>query len=317
MVDNMTPKSPRTRFVYFVIFALVFLAVAPFILLYSFGYNWTQNFSLLKTGGVYVYSSETGARLYINNKLDDSTSIFQHGLLVKDLHPNTYAIKVAKDGYIDWIKNIEIEEAKVAEAYPFLIPQQVTATSVPALIPKSSTASSTMISNLEYKDLLALFATTTPAGQAKVSTTKKITNVGTTTSVGQMVATTTYPTIESKKLMIEKIGSNLKATWKGSSDNTPFYFCVENKEVCSKSFVVYTAPNIGTFDFYPSRNDVIIAVVDSKLLVVELDKRIPQNIVKLYESGNNESIDFRVVDNENVIVKEGKKIVKISLIYAK
>ena len=94
----MTPKSPRTRFVYFIIFALIFVAAAPFILLYSFGYNWTQNFSLLKTGGIYVYSSETGAQLYINNKLDDSTSVFQHGLLAKDLRPNMYAVKVAKDG---------------------------------------------------------------------------------------------------------------------------------------------------------------------------------------------------------------------------
>ena len=157
----MTPKSPRTRFVYFAIFVLIFFAVAPFILLYSFGYNWNKNFSLFKTGGVYVYSSETGAQLYINNKLDDSTSIFQHGLLVKDLSPNSYFIKVTKGGYIDWVKNIEIKEEKVAEAYPFLIPQQITATSVLALIPKSSSASTTMIINPEYTDSVALFSTTT------------------------------------------------------------------------------------------------------------------------------------------------------------
>lgn len=302
----MTPKSSRTRFAYFIFFVLVFFAVAPFILLYSFGYNWTQNFSLLKTGGVYVYSGETGAQLYVNDKLDDSTSVFQHGLLVKDLRPNTYAIKVVKEGYIDWKKSIEVEEERVAEAYPFLIPRQISATSVPALIPKSSTASSTLISNLEYKDYLALFATT-----SKTLLPKKIV-VGTSTK-----ATTTLPSIESKKLVIEKVGNDLRATWGGSSADTPFFFCIQSKEGCVKNFIVYSASNIGTFNFYPSRNDVIIAVVDSKIVVVELDKRTPQNIVELYQSSTQEVLDFRVVDNETIAIKDGKKLIKLSLIYAK
>jgi hypothetical protein len=316
----MTPKSPRTRFVYFIIFFLVFLAVAPFVLLYSFGYNWTQNFSLLKTGGIYVYSSETGAQLYVNDKLDDSTSIFQHGLLVKDLRPTTYSIKVAKDGYIDWKKNIDVKGERVAEAYPFLIPKQITATSVPALIPKSSTASSTLVSNSEYKDLISLFATSSLApgragGQAKILA-KKITT-GSTTPAMQAKATTTYPNIEYKKLVIEKIDNNLRATWTGSSSDTPFYFCSGDKNECLNNFIVYTASNIGTFDFYPTRNDVLITVVGSKIVVVELDKRLPQNIVELYQSGGQEALDFRVVDNETIAIKDGKKLIKLSLVYAK
>jgi hypothetical protein len=310
MVSIMTPKSPRTRFVYFIIFFLVFLAVAPFILLYSFGYNWTQNFSLLKTGGVYVYSGETGASLYINDKLDDSTSIFQHGLLVKSLRPDTYDIKVTKDGYIDWKKNIEVKGERVSEAYPFLIPKQITATSVPSQIPKSAIASTTLIANPEYKDYLALFATT-----SKTLLPKKIAT-STSALIGQAKATTTYPSIESKKLVIEKIGSDLKASWKGAISDTPFYFCL-NKDECLTSFIVYNAQNIGTFNFYPSRNDVIIVVAGSKIIVTELDKRTPQNIVELYQSPTQEALDFRVLDNETIIIKEGKKLIKLSLVYVK
>jgi hypothetical protein len=307
----MTPKSSRTRFVYFIFFVLVFLAVAPFILLYSFGYNWTKNFSLLKTGGVYVYSSETGAQLYVNEKLDDSTSVFQHGLLVKDLRPDIYAIKIVKDGYIDWKKNIDVREERVAEAYPFLIPKQISAISVPAMVPKSITASTTLISNSEYKNLIALFATST-----KVSLVNKIT-ASTTKLTVQVKATTTNPSIENKKLLIEKVGNELQATWGGSSSDTPFYFCIQDKDECLKSFVVYSASNIGTFNFYPSRNDLVIAVVGSKIVVVELDKRLPQNIVELYQSPNQEALDFRVIDNETIAVKDGKKLIKLSLIYAK
>ncbi len=307
----MTPKSSRTRFVYFIVFFLVFLAVAPFILLYSFGYNWTKNFSLLKTGGVYVYSSETGANLYVNDVLDNSTSVFQHGLLVKDLHPNTYLIKITKDGYIDWRKNIKVEEEKVAEAYPFLIPKQITTTPILSKIPKSETASSTLVTNPDYTYYLSLFATTTLAGQAKITTLKKVVSATSTK------ATSTLPSVESKKLIIEKTGNGLRAVWSGSDSDIPFYFCLQDGNRCVKDFVVYEASNIGTFNFYPSRNDVVIFVVDSKIMVVELDKRTPQNIVELYKSPTQESLDFRVLDNENIIVKDGKKLIKLSLVYAK
>ena len=308
----MTPKSSRTRFVYFIIFFLVFLAVAPFILLYSFGYNWTKNFSLLQTGGVYVYSSETGAQLYLDNKLDNSTSVFQHGLLVKDLRPDTYGIKLVKDGYIDWRKNIEVTAERVSEAYPFLIPKQIVNTPVLSQIPKSAIASSSLITNPEYKDLLSLFATTT-----KVSVPTKKVSAVTSTSSGLVKATTTYPSIESKKLVIEKIGPDLKATWKGSPQETPFYFCTQNKNTCIKDFVVYSVQNIGNFNFYPSRNDVIIVVEGSKIIAVELDKREPQNTAELYKSETQDILDFRILDNETIVVKEGKKLIKLSLVYAK
>ena len=53
-----------------------------------------------------------------------------------------------------------------------------------------------------------------------------------------------------------------------------------------------------------------------KLTVVELDKRPPQNIVELYTSPTGVNLDFRVVDNETIVVKEGKKLTKLSLVYA-
>jgi hypothetical protein len=161
--------------------------------------------------------------------------------------------------------------------------------------------------------LISLFATS-----SKISVVKKITTASTTISM-QPKATTTYPSVENKKLVIEKIENNLRATWTGSSSDTPFYFCLGNKneDECVKNFVVYSASNIGTFDFYPSRNDLVIAVVGPKIVVVELDKRLPQNIVELYQSTSQEILDFRVVDNETIVIKEGKKLTKLSLIYAK
>lgn len=302
---SMTSKSKRTRLIYFIIFLIIFVLVAPFILLYSFGYNWNKNFSVFKTGGIYVYASQTGVNVYVDNTLDSVTSVFQRGILVKDLHPKNYSVKVSKDGYLDWWKNIEVKEEHVAEAYPFLVPKQATATSVPAQIPRVGSATSTLVSNPEYKNLLSLFATSTkPIKVAPIAVSSS------------SISTTTYPSIESKKLVMEKRGATLEAVWAGSQENIPFYFCLQAGSVCVNDFPVYTADNISAFDFYPSRNDVLIVAVGQKILVVELDKRTPQNIVELYQTDGAVGMDFKIVDNETLVVKEGKKLTKISLVYA-
>lgn len=300
----MTSKSKRTRLIYFIVFFLVFIFVAPFILLYSFGYNWNKNFSVFKTGGIYVYASQTGVNVYIDNTLDDVTSVFQRGILVKDLHPKKYSLKVSKDGYLDWWKDIDVKEERVSEAYPFLIPKQVSATSVPAQILATNNTTGTPVVNSDYKNLITLFATSTKVVKvlsANVATSSK--------------ATSTFPSVESKKLVMEKRGNTLEAVWTGSAESLPFYFCSQDFK-CVDEFAIYTADNIGTFDFYPSRNDVAIVAVGQKIFVVEMDKRNPQNIVELYQSSYQGQIDFRIVDNETIVVKEGKKLIKLSLVYA-
>ena len=206
----MTQNPGKNKFIYFFTFVLLFLLIAPFILFYSFGYNLGSNFSFFKTGGVYVYSGDTGARLYVNGVLDNTTSIFQHGLLVKGLVPKIYSITLAKDGYIDWKKNIKVGEERVAEAYPFLIPSNINTTKVLPQIPKTSATSSPLIPNPEYTSLLALFEPKPVATSTKILLQKATST------------TTTLPSVESRQVEITKDGNSIIAVWKGSSDNTPF-----------------------------------------------------------------------------------------------
>ncbi len=303
----MTPHSSRTRFLYFIFFVLLFISAAPFILLYSMGYNWGKNFSILKTGGIYVYAPQNGVDVYVDNKLDNTTSIFQHSILVKDLRPNQYTIRVTKTGYLDWKKTVPVKEEKVAEVYPFLIPANIVTTNVPQQIHSTNSTTSALVVNTEYKNLITLFAT---SSKPKVPTTL---NVSTSSNIS---ASSTLPFIESKKVVVEKDGNILHALWQGGVEDTPFYFCISDASTCAKDFLVYSAPSIGTFDFYPNRNDILLVATGPKLTVVELDKRPPQNIVELYTSSTGESLDFRVVDNETLVVKEGKKLTKLSLVYA-
>ena len=270
------------------------------------GYNWGKNFSLLKTGGIYVYAPQNGVDVYVDNKLDNTTSIFQHSILVKDLRPNQYTIRVTKTGYLDWKKTVPVKEEKVAEVYPFLIPANIVTTSVPQQIHSTNSTTSVLVVNSEYKNLIALFAT---SSKPKISTALTVSTSSTSSAL------LTLPSIESKKVVVEKDGNILHALWQGGVEDTPFYFCI-SASTCAKDFLVYSAASIGTFDFYPNRNDVVLVATGPKLTVVELDKRPPQNIVELYTSPTGENLDFRVVDNDTVVVKEGKKLTKLSLVYA-
>lgn len=291
----MPARSKRKNFIYLIGFTAFFLLCAPFVILYSLGYDLGKNFSIFKTGGIYVGAGEAGVEVFVNGKLSDTTSIFQKGVLLKQLTGGQYNIRVAKEGYLDWRKNVQVEGEKVSEAYPFFIPVSPQILDIEREIKQSSTTSSSVILNPEYTNLIALFEN------------KKIISKNATTS----------NFVENSRTRLEKEGSLLRVFWKGSIDRIPFYFCLAENDVCANDFVVYTSKSIGRFDFYPDRDDVGLVVSGNKLLAVEFDRRPPQNIFTLYTASEGKQIDFRVIDGETIVVKEDKKLTEIKLVYQK
>lgn len=291
----MPARSKRKNLIYLLVFTCLFVLCLPFVLLYSLGYDLGKNFSIFKTGGIYVYTSESGAQIFVDDELSETTSLFQRGILLKQLSPEEYHVRVSKEGYLDWKKNISVEGEKVAEAYPFLIPSKPLLTDIPKQIKATSATTSPLVFNPVYKKLLSLFD----------SKANQIPDVATSTS------------IENAKVAIEKEGNLLRAYWKGTADRTPFYFCLVDAPICKNDFVVYISKSIEHFDFYPGRNDVILIALGDKLVVTELDKRSPQNTETLYVSKKNVAIDFRIVDNETLVIKEGEALTELKLVYEK
>lgn len=112
--DFMSLKTRRIIYISLIIF---FLIATPCVLLYSQGYSydWQKN-KLVATGGFYLKSYPTGAKIFINDKQDNKTP-----RLISRLLPKDYKIKVVKDGFYPWQKNLKIESRLVIEARNILL----------------------------------------------------------------------------------------------------------------------------------------------------------------------------------------------------
>ena len=106
---------------------VILLLCTTLALLYGRGYRlWFQKGEpqVTKTGIFSIKSSPTGAQIYINNHLTAATdnSI--------NLTPGKYNIRVSKDGYVDWQKDIEIKKEVVSSVNIQLFPQAPTLQSI-------------------------------------------------------------------------------------------------------------------------------------------------------------------------------------------
>lgn len=118
---------------------LLFLIIAPLLILYETGYifNWSA-LTLEKTGGFYFSSKPTGANIYVNNKSIGSTNTYFNGYL-----PNLYNVSIQKDGYFAWKKNLYIYPQLVTKANAILVPSSM---SYDAYFSSSASISNTFIS---------------------------------------------------------------------------------------------------------------------------------------------------------------------------
>ena len=114
------------RRIFFYVLVLVFLITAPAVILYSQGYTLNiSDLSLKKTGAIFVSTSPKGVRVLINGILKATTSdlIFSQGKLLSHLAPEEYDVRIEKDGYLPWEKQLVVEPQLVTEARSiFLVP---------------------------------------------------------------------------------------------------------------------------------------------------------------------------------------------------
>jgi len=85
--------------------------------MYSQGYRFDiKKFQFVETGGIYIKAFPEEAFLYIDDEYINKTSFFTRDILIQNLLPENYNIRIEKDGYHLWEKNLEIESKKVTEA---------------------------------------------------------------------------------------------------------------------------------------------------------------------------------------------------------
>ncbi len=114
--------NPQKRKIIFLLFAIIFLVVAPVVLFYSQGYrfNW-QNFRLVQTGALYfqVIPREVNITVFSKEKnkvvAQTRTSFFFGTAYIANLIPGNYHLTVSQEGYHSWQKELLVEEKRITE----------------------------------------------------------------------------------------------------------------------------------------------------------------------------------------------------------
>ncbi len=96
-------------------FILIGTAIA---VLYARGYRFNnQNMKFIEGTGILVATSKPdGARVFINDHLSTATNN------TINLSPGNYEVRIERDGYFSWKKQIIIKKETVSEAYALLLP---------------------------------------------------------------------------------------------------------------------------------------------------------------------------------------------------
>lgn len=116
--------TKKKRRILFCLSILIFFMLLFPVLLYSLGYGITRNLKILKTGGVFIQSSETGAEVRANGKLK-RTSLIGNSVFIKNLLPGNHKVSVGKNGFRTWEKTLTVDSETVTSRTALLVPQNI------------------------------------------------------------------------------------------------------------------------------------------------------------------------------------------------
>lgn len=112
----MTALPKTRRRIFFYISTLAFLAIAPFLVLYSLGYTVNiQQGGVEKTGGIFVKTNQSGFTVLLNNGAIQKSSLITRGLLLGNLSPGQYRLRIEKEGHQPWEKIVAVTQFSVRE----------------------------------------------------------------------------------------------------------------------------------------------------------------------------------------------------------
>ena len=114
---NDIEMTKRARTILFSICAILFLLIAPSVVLYSQGYRIDFGSKrIVQIGGFYFKVWPKNAQVLIDGKLKNKTDVLFGSVFIKNLLPRKYEIEVKKEGYLPWKKTLEVQEKMVTEA---------------------------------------------------------------------------------------------------------------------------------------------------------------------------------------------------------
>lgn len=106
----------NTRLAILLICIVLFFTITPWLVLYSLGYQIDfKNQKIMATGGVYVRADPSGFDVLVDSTTSQKSGFFSNSVFIQNLLPQIHSVMVHKDGYIDYQKNIKVDENEVTK----------------------------------------------------------------------------------------------------------------------------------------------------------------------------------------------------------
>ncbi len=284
--------TPKKKLISLLGLMAVFIIVIPILIFYSLGYRLNSQFRLVKTGGIYLTNNESDAIVLLNGKNIKRSSIFEKNIFIRNLVPNTYYVRIEKDGYRPWKKNVKVQEQKVEVCYPLLLPLKLNPQFVPKYLIKAKNKKKRE-PNEEYSEAMKVFKTYDNPVKSIIpgwenSDIKKY----------KLDANRRL----NKKVFLSRQGNKIYVKWIGTDDKRPFFI-----DSAEKKLVYSSEKNILSFGFFPGRNDSMLVLLDDlNLYAVEIDTRFEiQNIYKITSNCSSFAVinEFLYYFSENAIYR--------------
>lgn len=364
MNDRITvqPLPYKTRQRTFTLLLAIFIIALPFLYLYATGYrfDFKKPTQLISTGGLYLAVDRTGAEIYIDNELVRETRTFRKAFYAQNLDVGTHRVHVQKEGYHTWVKELPVSRHLVTEADAFnlpLIPQVrvisefqsatgasilrkplLTASTTQTIILATSTPTSTLIKNPEYATLISYFVA--PTSSKKTSVKEPIPLSASPESHGTSTSEVATTTITTNGVQLAQNGEDVYASWVGSFEEMPYYYCAEDfprystsststleaeQSVPERENVMGPQPvqtpatstacvptirmdrkwqTVHHFDFFPGSTDLVLLALDDGVYAEEIDDRAWQNMQPVLIGKN---LTMHVI-NGNLYIYDGNVI---------
>ncbi len=104
------------RFIFW-IFVALFAIASIIIILFAQGWRFDfDSFKAVKTGGIFIKTTVSGAKIYVNDQYAGLTSgLLNYTKLIDNLAPKNYNLFIYKDGYYPWNKMVQVKNGLVTE----------------------------------------------------------------------------------------------------------------------------------------------------------------------------------------------------------
>lgn len=272
----------KKRKVIFWILALVFPIISLPVILWSFGYRFSFEGGVTRTGGLFLSSiPATGAQIYVDNKLIKETSFLSRGAFVQGLTPRSYTIRILSDGFYEWTKKLEVESEFISEAKALLVKNQ----------PHGEVLEQGNFTSLEaMNDTILLLKTNKDKNYYFDTNTKSLLSPSEAKTIEATLARDLHQDTEElidankKGSAIDKDGGRIlwwkeQEIWVEWQPETRLPLYAEKNPAMILKIELATIRNAA---FYP-RRDAAIAAYANGIFVIELDGRGGYNVFPLYK----------------------------------